>query len=825
MGRMGITFLCKGIKHEGVKLSMESFLDTIWNRNLYIGIPLGAFCCSLFLLFCFFHTMRNRTIRGLRLVLTACLIWTGSVSLMRLGIFPGITFWHNFALLGLLMIPMFMYVFLFGFLEITEHDALIYIYGVLTLALVLGNARSGTILPAPELVDRADGTCVYVYHATVGTGVLTAMEIAVMIYATYLAHCKIGDNKELRKKLFPLLLGTVFILGGNMLCMLPESVFPFDMLGSVGMAICMVYIMYKQYLFDFSYRATVGAVYFLAVIVAAIPVVILSYNLEIVTGSLGQAAVQRLILCIALQSGWTVLVILFARKRLENILYQKQKHMLEGIRQFQDRAASILSRRELFATLHDILGDAIPGCEARIFEKNSNGEGYHEAVQSGHIPLSEEEVDTICDLVKQDNMPERTVIATLRYDNQICGFIYMERMRANKLNYQEVDCIRQLANIASGSLKNIDAYERVYQVSIHDELTGLYNRTYCNRCLHKEGALGDARGFLYMDMDNFKLYNDLYGEQTGDQILKWCAKKLQENAEHGKVFRVGSNEFLISVPETGSKTLVALAEMLTCAVQENGVDKPQVMQPITFSVGVAWYPGLASDAPDLFQKAKQAAFYAKQNGKNRIQVYEGNIDAERRNKETGYEQVAPTVYALVAAIDAKDSFTFQHSTNVSQYAVLLAQKLGLPGDDIHTVKVAGLLHDIGKIGIPESILKKAGKLTNEEYEIMKSHVQKSIEMIHYLPNMNYVIPAVVSHHERYDGKGYPRGLKGEGIPLLGRILAVCDSFDAMISKRAYKEALSVEYAMGELEKNKGTQFDPKAADAFIELIKEGKVPL
>ena len=99
---------------------MESFLDTIWNRNLYIGIPLGAFCCSLFLLFCFFHTMRNRTIRGLRLVLTACLIWTGSVSLMRLGIFPGITFWHNFALLGLLSIPVFMYVFLFGFLEITD---------------------------------------------------------------------------------------------------------------------------------------------------------------------------------------------------------------------------------------------------------------------------------------------------------------------------------------------------------------------------------------------------------------------------------------------------------------------------------------------------------------------------------------------------------------------------------------------------------------------------------------------------------------------------------------------------------------------------------
>lgn len=202
------------------------------------------------------------------------------------------------------------------------------------------------------------------------------------------------------------------------------------------------------------------------------------------------------------------------------------------------------------------------------------------------------------------------MIATLRYDNQICGFIYMERMRANKLNYQEVDCIRQLANIASGSLKNIDAYERVYQVSIHDELTGLYNRTYCNRCLQKEDALGDARGFLYMDMDNFKLYNDLYGEQTGDRILKWCAKKLQENAEHGKVFRVGSNEFLISVPETGSKTLVALAEMLTRAVQENGVDKPQVMQPITFSVGVACIP-TGVGCTGSFSKGEAGSFLCK----------------------------------------------------------------------------------------------------------------------------------------------------------------------------------------------------------------------
>ena len=802
---------------------MESFLNTVLDRNLYIGVPMGAFFCSLFLLFCFFNTMRTKTVRYLRAVLASCLMWTGGVSLMRLQIFPGIGFWHQFALCGMLMIPVFMYAFLFSFLKIERHKNLVVVNGGITLALVMVNVVTDKILPVPTMMIRADKTYVFVYHATQEGLILTVAEVVLLVYVTWLAHRKINGDLEQRKKLEPLLWGTLLILTGNLLCFLPDVTFPFDMLGAVGMAVCMVYIMYKQYLFDFSYRVTVGAVYFLAVVVASLPLLIINHHLEAVVGSLGRSVAQQLILYIVLQCVWTVLVVAFARKRLDNILNQKQKHMLEGMENFQDRAASILSRKELFATLHDMLNEAIPGCEARIFETEENG--YREVVQSGHIPLGEEEVAQLCKTAESDTARENPAIAPLKYDNRICGFVYMECLRSNKLNYREADCIRQMANIASGSLKNIDAYEKVYQVSIHDELTGLYNRSYCSVYLSQEKVLGDGRGFLYMDMDNFKLYNDLYGEQTGDRILKWSATQILKNVGQGEVFRVGSNEFLISVPETGRDHLVALAEKLRHAVQENTTNKPQVMQPITFSIGVAWYPGLASDAMELFQQSKRAAFYAKQNGKDQIQVYEENIEETNLDKETGYEQVAPTVYALVAAIDAKDSFTFQHSTNVSQYAVLLAQKLGLSRDDIQTVKVAGLLHDIGKIGIPESILKKAGKLTKEEYEIMKSHVEKSIEMIHYLPNMNYVIPAVVAHHERYDGKGYPRGLKGEEIPLLGRILAVCDSFDAMISKRAYKEPLSVEYAMGELEKNKGTQFDPKVADAFIELIKEGKVPL
>lgn len=290
-----------------------------------------------------------------------------------------------------------------------------------------------------------------------------------------------------------------------------------------------------------------------------------------------------------------------------------------------------------------------------------------------------------------------------------------------------------------------------------------------------------------------------------------------------KVFRVGANEFLIITAEDNKDKLISFAKQIQKIMLETTEDKPKVIQLITFSIGIAWDKSMAEDADELAQQAKRASFYAKGNGKNCIEVYEKDLkekDQESEGSEKGYSQVSPTIFALMAAIDAKDSFTFEHSENVSRYAEKLAAKLGLPKEDIQTVKVAGLLHDIGKIGIQDSILKKQGKLTDEEYSIIKTHVEKSVEMIRVLPHMDYVIPAVLSHHERYDGKGYPNGIRGNEIPILGRILTVCDSFDAMVSRRAYKEAMSIEYATGELERGKGTQFDPDVAQAFIELIRE-----
>ena len=181
------------------------------------------------------------------------------------------------------------------------------------------------------------------------------------------------------------------------------------------------------------------------------------------------------------------------------------------------------------------------------------------------------------------------------------------------------------------------------------------------------------------------------------------------------------------------------------------------------------------------------------------------------------------IETLATSIDARDKITSGHSSRVKMYSSLIAQEFGMEKNDLYILEKAAALHDIGKIGIPESILKKQGRLTEAEYMVMKEHVENAVEMIRYLPDMNYVLPTVVGHHERYDGKGYPAGLAGEAIPLGARCLALADSFDTMTARRPYKEPMQISYAVKELEKGKNTQFDPYLTDVFLRLIEEGEI--
>ncbi len=178
-----------------------------------------------------------------------------------------------------------------------------------------------------------------------------------------------------------------------------------------------------------------------------------------------------------------------------------------------------------------------------------------------------------------------------------------------------------------------------------------------------------------------------------------------------------------------------------------------------------------------------------------------------------------TLYALTSAIDAKDSYTRGHSERVTELSIKLALELGVASEETEKIKLGGLLHDIGKIGIPEAILNKPGRLTDEEFDIIKSHPDKGVKIMGKVEFLEIIVPIILSHHERFDGRGYPQGLSAEEIPLLARIVSVVDTYDAMTTDRPYRKALTIEEALTEIEKCRGSQFDPDIADAFIRMIR------
>lgn len=188
------------------------------------------------------------------------------------------------------------------------------------------------------------------------------------------------------------------------------------------------------------------------------------------------------------------------------------------------------------------------------------------------------------------------------------------------------------------------------------------------------------------------------------------------------------------------------------------------------------------------------------------------------SKEQLEQAYLDMVQTLRYTVEAKDSYTRGHSDRVSEYSVLIGEKLGLPAEQIKTLRIGGLFHDIGKIGIPDSILLKPAKLTDEEYSQIKNHPSIGAHILGSAAIFQDIIPIVKHHHERYDGKGYPSQLAGEDIPYFARIAAVADTFDAMTSKRTYRDALPLEVVKAEIERCAGTQFDPKIAKVFLDIL-------
>lgn len=380
-----------------------------------------------------------------------------------------------------------------------------------------------------------------------------------------------------------------------------------------------------------------------------------------------------------------------------------------------------------------------------------------------------------------------------------------------------------LAGALTGPLIAIALYQRSVHRAVEamrlasiDPLTGVGNHGHfhdrLDAVLAEADEVGTAVSLCLLDIDDFKQINDVRGHPVGDRVLACLAGELRQSEE---AFRIGGDEFALLMTGIEERDAITAAEKIVKRVTETELE-PGLKTSV--SAGVATYPRHASNRGDLVQAADKALYEAKNAGKGRARLFHPDtVDiaelhklAEGPDREARLRAAATLAYA----VDARDAYTGSHSHAVGELAAEIATRLGLSSEDIQLVRLAGRLHDLGKLAIPEEILRKPGALSDSERLVLERHPQIGFRMLQSL-GVEPIASWVLHHHERWDGKGYPEGLGGERIPLGARIIFVADAFDAMTTERVYGTRVSPAQALAELEHCAGTQFDPTVVAAFL----------
>ncbi len=482
----------------------------------------------------------------------------------------------------------------------------------------------------------------------------------------------------------------------------------------------------------------------------------------------------------------------------------------------------------------------------------------------------------------------------LIYADQLLGVLYVETSTAWDFSDDEITLLQTLTDQVSGALHNALTFQRAQEQAITDGLTGVKTHRFFMEALSAEWKRSTRAGrpfsLVLMDLDRFKFVNDFYGHLEGDVVLQRVGKILELSCRRSDVVaRYGGDEFVVLMPETN----VDQARQLGGKLRSSVASDPMLREKnISASFGIAAFPLHGSTPQELIQVADASMYVSKHQGGNAVstadhydtdearrwkrdvleaylgvelkrqfttgpQAFEeilrrlqhfvqslsGNLLGSTDNgEELGSSQapltsaVIETLTQLSIAIDAKDPYTQGHSQKVSAYGVMLAQSLALTPHEIEEIRLAGLLHDVGKVGIPEAILNKPGPLDTEEWEVMKTHATLGAQLLDPLCDVppsagdsqtvstvrrmaGRLREIVLHHHEFFDGSGYPAGLAGAEIPLGARIIGLVDSYDTITSDRMYKRGRTTREAMAELERCGGAQFDAELVRTFLEVLR------
>ena len=405
----------------------------------------------------------------------------------------------------------------------------------------------------------------------------------------------------------------------------------------------------------------------------------------------------------------------------------------------------------------------------------------------------------------------------------------LNKQDQKKFSAQEITILSTLVVHAGVAFDNANFLKNMEQRAITDSLTGLYNHREFQKRLRDEAIRASRYGkefsLLMLDIDFFKVFNDTHGHPVGDSILMEIAGVLEECIREVDIAsRYGGEEFTLILPETYGEQAEAVAERIRKGVSEKSFMTPTGYPAhLSVSIGIASFPRDTNDPDDLIRKADQALYFAKRDGRNRTCIYHNTLKSKiEKDKEKLAEILRDpeikVIRDLAAVIDAKSPYTRGHSEAILQYAMEVGDAIRLNEEEKKSLQMASLLHDIGTISIPETLINKPGPLSIEERKIIQAHPGLAKMLIEGSEKWENVLPAILYHHERYDGKGYPNGLRGEAIPLLARILSVVESYYSMISVRPYRPRMNEEEAIEQLNQNAGSQFDPHLVDVFVKRL-------
>jgi len=654
-----------------------------------------------------------------------------------------------------------------------------------------------------------------------------------------------------------------YLLGGLGLLMVfsirssfpPLPQYPFEHIGHLANALVISYTIMRYKLLDIRFLIRKGIVYSLISIFITASFLLMLYGVHYFLQGWNTSANLAAIFAMALFMAWLFNPLRMAVQRVvDRMFYGESYDYRRMVLSFAQRMSSVLDLGELAEAMLRPLTKAVGASQASLLlssdgdflsqfaERLVEGDPITSIKLNKDSPivswlcredkaLSQELMDLSPEFKEVSEVERKSLnvlgielLCPIKSRGNLIGVLALSKKQSGgSYSTDDMDLLVTVASEAGVVMENAQLYGRARERAHTDELTGLFNHRYFHERLDEEisrcSRFGDIFSLLFLDMDLFKAYNDIYGHLAGDDMLKQMGQYIKSSIRGiDMAFRYGGDEFTVILPQASLDDACKVADRVRKRIE---VEMDSKGAPLTCSLGIASWPTDGVMREEIIQAADVSLYYAKQMGRNRICLASEITSSDvlsvgaKTEREPG---ILSTIYALAATVDAKDHYTYGHSKKVSKYATGIAEALGYSQERIATLRAAALLHDIGKIGVSDRVLMKAGPLSDEDWEPIRSHPKLGVAILKHVESLSGCLAAIQYHHERYDGTGYPAGLKGENIPLDARIMAVADSFDAMTSLRPYRQGkFTQEQALAELKRCAGAQFDPKIIEVFVAL--------